>query len=136
MNRNKHTKKCLPSSVQLDLLWGRDWSLHSTINEFLKRETKGLQEITFNKLTKNTPYFLPFSQSHKWTRHSMIFTHPRCLNCFPTQENLSRKLYWKTLNHKVASFDFRSFSMLKLFLKNELWSLYSAMKLSKSCHDW
>jgi len=42
----KHTKKCSPSSVQLDLLWGRDWSLQSTINEFLQRDTNGLQEIS------------------------------------------------------------------------------------------
>jgi len=89
--RNKHTKKFLPSSVQLDLLWGRDWSLQSTINGFLQRDANGLQEISFNKLPKNNPNFYPFSQSHQWIRHLMIFTHPRCLQCFPTQENSNQR---------------------------------------------
>jgi len=48
-----------------------------------KEIQNGLQEISFNKLTKNNPNFYPCSQSHQWTRHSWIFTLPRCLQLFP-----------------------------------------------------
>jgi len=43
----------------------------------------------------------------------MIFTHPRCLQCFPTQENLTTK----TLNPKVLSFVFLGFSLEALLKK-------------------
>jgi len=35
------------------------------INEFLQKDTNGLQEISFNKLTMNNPNFYSFSQSHQ-----------------------------------------------------------------------
>jgi hypothetical protein len=63
----------------------------------------------------------------------MIFTHPRCLQCFPTQENLTTK----TLNPIVPSFAVPSFSLFKLSFfpfKNELKHLNSTQTLSKSCH--
>ena len=128
--KDNNTKKCSPSSVQLDLLWGRDWSLQSTINEFLQRDTNGLQEISFNKLTKNNPNFYPFSQSHQWTRHSMIFTHPRCLQCFPTQENLTTK----TLNPKVTSFVIQVSLSSSSPSKSAKKHLNSTLQPSKSCH--
>jgi len=31
---------CLPSSVQLNLLWRKDWSLQSTINKLFTRKCK------------------------------------------------------------------------------------------------
>jgi len=63
----------------------------------------------------------------------MIFTHSRCLQCFPTQENLTTK----TFNPKVPSFAVPSFSLLKfslLHFKNELKHLNSTQTPSKSCH--
>ena len=98
-----------------------------------KEIQNGLQEISLNKLTKNKPNFYPFSQSHQRTRHSMIFTHPRCLQRFSTEENLTTK----TLNPKVPSFAVPSFSLFNLSLfhfKNELKQLNSTQTPSKSCH--
>ena len=53
--RNVH-----PVRSNLTYSRGRDWSLQSTINEFLQRDTDGLQEISFNKLKKNNPNFYSF----------------------------------------------------------------------------
>jgi hypothetical protein len=39
--------------------------------------------------------------------------------CFPTEENLSREPSPKTLNPKVALFDFSSFSLWKIYPKHE-----------------
>ena len=63
----------------------------------------------------------------------MVKSHyPRCLQCFPTQENLTTK----TLNPKVTSFviqvSLNSSSPSKTAKKH----LYSSLQLSKSCHDW
>jgi hypothetical protein len=60
----------------------------------------------------------------------MIFTHPRCLQCFPTQENLTTK----TLNPKVPSFAVPSFSLFKLSFKICKEHLNSTLQPSKSCH--
>jgi len=60
----------------------------------------------------------------------MIFTHPRCLQCFSTQENLTTK----TLNPKVSSFAVPSFSLLNLTLKICKEHLNSTQTLSKLCH--
>jgi len=128
--RNKHTKDCWPSSVQLDLIWERDWSLQSTINEFLQRDTNELQEISFNKLTKNNPNFYPFSQSHQWTRHSMIFTHPRCLQCFPTQENSNQRPSTLKLPPLISQVSLSSSSTSKSAQEH----LNSTLQQSKSCH--
>jgi len=68
--------------------------------------------------------FYSFSQSHKWTRHSMIFTHPMCVQCFPTQENLTTK----TLKPKVTSFVFLGFSLEALLKK---WRMKPFIVLSK-----
>jgi len=58
----------------------------------------------------------------------MIFTHPRCLQCFLTQENLTTK----TLNFKVTSFVLlqRFFSQKP---KNE--AFYSVLQMSKSATE-
>ena len=62
-------------------------------------------------------------------------TTQRVYKCFPSQENLSPK----TLSHKITSFDFQSFYLLKLIQKSEKWSfIYERsyhVKLS-SWHDW
>jgi len=60
----------------------------------------------------------------------MIFTHPQCFQCFPTQENLTIK----TLNPKVPSFAVPSFSLFKLSVKICKEHLYSSLQLTKSCH--
>jgi len=60
----------------------------------------------------------------------MIFTHPMCLQCFPTQENLTTK----TLKPKVPSF-VSQLSLSKSSLsKSSKKHLYSSLQLSKSCH--
>jgi len=82
---------------------------------------------------KTKPNFYSFSQSHQWRRHSIIFIHPKCLHCFPTQENLATK----TLNPKVPSFVVPSFSLFRLSLfsfKNELKHLNNTHTPSKLCH--
>ena len=60
----------------------------------------------------------------------MIFTHPRCFQCLPTQENLTTK----TLNPKVPCFVVPSFSFFKFSLKICKEHLYSSLQLTKSCH--
>ena len=62
----------------------------------------------------------------------MVKSHyPRCLQCFPTQENLTTK----TLNPKVTSFVNLSFSLFNLSSKSKQKHLYSTQAQAKSCHD-
>jgi Na+-translocating ferredoxin:NAD+ oxidoreductase RnfD subunit len=69
----------------------------------------------------------------------MVKSHyPRCLQCFPTQENLTTK----TLNPKFISFVFLSFSLFKLSSKNWSVKLKSCsatdtivLRLSQLSHD-
>jgi len=104
------------------------------VKEFLQRDTNGLQEISFNKLTMNNPDFYPFSQSYQWTKHSMIFTHPRCLQCFPTQVNSNQRPSTLKLPPLISQV-FLSWSSLSLSsFENELKHLNSTQTLSKLCH--
>ena len=59
------------------------------------------------------------------------FHSPRCLQCFPTQENLPTK----TLNPKVTSFVLSNFSLKASHSKTAKKHLNSTQTLSKSCHD-
>ena len=59
------------------------------------------------------------------------FHSPMCLQCFPTQENLPRK----TLNPKVTSFVFSSFSPKASPSKSAKKHLNSTQTQSKSCHN-
>jgi len=76
---NKHTKDCWPSSVQLDLIWGRDWSIPSTIKEFLQRDTNELQEISTrahkeqNLISTHFPN-LKNEQDTQWFHSPKVFT--------------------------------------------------------------
>jgi len=92
--------------------------------------TKRYKWVTrnYHKSSQRTkPNFYLFSQSHQWTRHSMIFTHPRCLQCFPTQENLTTK----TLTSFVLP-RFLSWSSTQK-MKNE--AFYSVQQTSKSATE-
>jgi len=59
------------------------------------------------------------------------FHSPRCLQCFPTQENLPTK----TLNPKVTSFVLSIFSLKATPSKSAKKHLNSTHTQSKSCHD-
>jgi len=56
----------------------------------------------------------------------------RCLQCFPTQENLTTKI----LNPNVTSFVIQFSLSSSTPSKTEQKHLYSTLQLSKSCHDW
>ena len=55
-----------------------------------------------------------------------------CLQCFPTQENLTTK----TLNPKVTSFVIQVSLSQSSPSKSAKKHLYSSLQLSKSSHDW
>jgi len=90
-NRQQHQEIVHSVRSNHDLLWGRDWSLQSTINEFLQRDTNGLQEFSFNKIPKNKPNFYPFpnlthEQDTQWFSLSQAI-----YNCSPTLESNPQK---------------------------------------------
>ena len=61
----------------------------------------------------------------------MVKSHyPRCLQCFPTQENLTTKI----LNPKVTSFVIQVSLSSSSPSKSAQKHLYSSFQLSKSCH--
>jgi len=61
----------------------------------------------------------------------MVKSHyPMCLQCFPTQENLTTK----TLNRKVTSFVIQVSLTSSSPSKSTKKHLYSSLQLSKSCH--
>jgi len=61
----------------------------------------------------------------------MVKSHyPRCLQCFPTQENLTTK----TLNPKVTSFVIQVSLSSSSPSKSAKKHLYSSLQQSKSCH--
>jgi hypothetical protein len=75
----------------------------------LQRDIKGLQEISFNKLTKNKPListFFPISPMNKTLND---FHSPKVF----TNVSQPKRTSSKTLNPKVTSFDFSIFSLLK-----------------------
>lgn len=84
----------------------------------LQRNTKWLQEINFNKLTKKkklTFYFFP--NLFQRAKDSMFSLDQGVYKYFLTQENPFKK----TLNPKITSLDFSCFSLslLTLYTKHE-----------------
>jgi hypothetical protein len=92
----------------------RDFSA-SLLTSSLQRDTKRLQEINFNKLTKNKPNFYQFFNVFRRTKDSMISLIQGVYKSFTTQENLSPK----TLNPKVNPVDSICFPLLKPYPKRE-----------------
>jgi len=90
--REKHTPNIVYSVwSNLTYSWG-EIDLSNPLSKSSYKEIQiGYKKLSFNKLTKNKLNFYPFFQSHQCTRHSMIFIQPRCLQCFPTQENFNRR---------------------------------------------
>jgi len=61
----------------------------------------------------------------------MVRSHyPSCLQCFPTQENLTTK----TLNPKVTSVVFQDFLSSSSSSKSAKKHLHNSLQLSKLCH--
>ena len=63
----------------------------------------------------------------------MIFTHPRCLQCFPTQENSNQRPSTLKLSPLISQV-FLSWTFFSLPLQNELKHLNSAQWQTKSRH--
>ena len=78
--RNKHTKDCWPSSVQYDLIWGREQLSNPLSKRSYKEITNELQEIStraHNEQNLISTHF--FSQSHQKNKTLNDFHFPRCL---------------------------------------------------------
>jgi len=89
---------------------------------------KKLASTSSQRTNLISTHFFAISQKNKTLND---FHSPKVFTMFPT----SREPQSKTLNPKVTSFDFSSFPLLKLYLKNELQHLNSDLILSKSCRD-
>jgi len=72
--RNKRTKDCWPSSVQYDIIWGREQLYNPLSKSSSKEITNWLQEISTRAHKEQNLISTHFSQFHQWTKHSMIFT--------------------------------------------------------------
>jgi len=63
----------------------------------------------------------------------MIFTHPRCLQCFPIQKNSNQRPSTLKLPPLISQVSLSSSSLEPLF-KICKETLYSSLQLSKSCN--
>lgn len=80
---NRKTPKNVPSSVQQwPTLGERDHYVSLSMSS-LQRNTKGLQEINLNELSKNKPNFYSFLNLFPWTRDSMISLTQGVSQLFP-----------------------------------------------------
>ena len=100
----------------------------------LQIDTNGLQEISFNKLSKNKTWFLPFlpiSSQEKETKWFLVIQG--VYKCFPTQKSPHQRLSILKLSRLLIFQVSLSWNSLQN-MKDE--ALYNAQNSRKPCHGF
>jgi len=97
-----------------------------------KEIQKGYKKLASTSSQRTNPNFYPFFSISPKNKTLNDFHSPKVFtNVSPTQENSNQIASTLKLPPLIS----KVFPLLKLYLKNELKRLYSALILSKSCRD-